>query len=72
MCNITFNDRKSVYIKFGDKLNDYEKVMLTNSEIKWVTELHLRNSLDKTHTDLLDCRKKLHLLEMLTSLIQTY
>ena len=37
--DITFNDRKSVCIKFGDTLNDYEKVMLKNSEIKWVNEI---------------------------------
>ena len=57
---ITFNSKKSMCIKFGEKLRAQEKVILKNTEISWVTTIkHLGNYLNTTLTDEIDCRMKM-------------
>ena len=58
--HITFNNTKSVCIKFGDKVNQHEKVFLKTSEIAWVNNIrHLGNYFDTSLTDELDCQMKI-------------
>lgn len=58
--NITFNSKKSLCIKFGNKLSGNETAKLDNSVISWVDNIkHLGNYIDTTRTDVLDCRRKI-------------
>ncbi len=57
---ITFNSTKTVCIKFGDKVNNHEKVYLKDKEIVWVEKIrHLGNFLNTTLTDEVDCKMKI-------------
>ena len=45
--DITFNCKKTVYIKFGQKLIGYEHVYLNDKKIELVNQLkHIRNYID--------------------------
>ena len=46
-------------IKFGESVNDREKIMLNNLQIAWVNDVrHLGNYINKSLSDKLDCQKK--------------
>ena len=45
--DITFNCKKTVCIKFGQKLIGYEHVYLNDKKIEWVNQIkHIRNYID--------------------------
>ena len=57
--SLTFNSNKSMCIKFGESVNDREKIMLNNLQIAWVNDVrHLGNYINKSLSDKLDCQKK--------------
>ena len=58
--DITFNGKKTLFIKFGESLNGKECAKLNNKTIKWVDHIkHLGNFLDSTLSDKLDTRSKI-------------
>ena len=58
-CNIVFNPKKTVCIKFGDKVNEFENVYMNNTLVQWANEVkHLGNIVQSTLSDDGDCRFK--------------
>ena len=58
--SLTFNSNKSMCIKFGESVNDREKIMLNDLQIAWVNDVrHLGNYINKSLSDKLDCQQKL-------------
>ena len=59
-CDITFNCKKTVYIKFGQKLIDSEHVYLNDKKIEWINQIkhHLENYIDRNLNDNIDCTHK--------------
>ena len=48
-----------MYIKFGESINDREKIMLNDLQIAWVNDVrHLDNYINKSLSDKLDCQQK--------------
>ena len=42
--NIVFNPKKTVCIKFGDKVDEFENVYMNNTLVQWANEVkHLGN-----------------------------
>ena len=58
--DITFNCcKKTVYIKFGQKLIGYEHVYLNDKKIEWVNQIILLgNYIDRNLKDCIDCTHK--------------
>ena len=57
--SLTFNSNKSMCIKFGESVNDREKIMLNDLQIAWVNDVrHLGNYINKSLSDKLDCQQK--------------
>ena len=57
--DITFNCKKNVGIKFGQKLIGSEHVYLNDKKIEWVNQIkHLGNYLDRNSNDNIDCTHK--------------
>ena len=56
-------------IKFGESVNDREKIMLNDLQIAWVNDVrHLGIYINKSLSDKLDCQQKYpHLLVALTN-----
>ena len=47
--NIVFNPKKTVCIKFGDKVNEFENVYMNNTLVQWANEVkHLGNIVQST------------------------
>ena len=60
---ITFNCKKTVYIKFGHKLVRYEHVYLNDKKIESVNQIkHLGNYIDRNLNDSIDCTHKRSIL----------
>ncbi len=58
--NITFNNKKTVCIKFGEILHEWESAHLNNNKLSWVDKIkHLGNHIDSTLNDDLDCKSKI-------------
>ena len=56
---LTFNPTKTVCIKYGDKVQLYEHVVMNGNTIQWADNVrHLGNFVDATLSDSLDCRHK--------------
>ena len=57
--DITFNPTKNVCIKYGDKVELNEHVVMNGNIIEWAdNDRHLGNFVDATLSDSLDCRYK--------------
>ena len=57
--SLTFNSNKSMCIKFGESVNDREKIMLNDLQIAWVNDVrHLGKNIKKSLSDKLDCQQK--------------
>ena len=57
--DITFNCKKTVCIKFGQKNIDYEHVYLNDKKKEWVNQIkHLGNYVDRNLNDSIDCTHK--------------
>ena len=57
--NITFNAKKTMCIKFGSPVTDYDKVYLDGNLIKWVERIkHLGNTVNVKLNDVNDCDSK--------------
>ena len=57
--DITFNCKRTVCIKFGQKLIDCENVHLNDKKIEWVNQIkHLGNYIDRNLNDSIDCTHK--------------
>ena len=57
--DIKFNPTKTVCIKYGDKVQLYDHVVMTGNTIEWATNVrHLGNFVDVALSDSLDCRYK--------------
>ena len=51
-CNIVFNPKKTVCIKFGDKVNEFENVFMNNTLVQWTNEVkHLGNIVQSSLSD---------------------
>ena len=58
-CNIVFNPKKTVCIKFGDKVNEFENVDMNNTLVQWANEVKdLGNNVQSSLSDDRDCRFK--------------
>ena len=54
-----FNPKKTVCIKFGDKVNEFENVYMNNTLVQWADEVkHLGNIVQSSLSDDGDCRFK--------------
>ena len=52
-------------IKFGESVNDREKIMLNDLQIAWVNDVrHLGNYTNKSLSDKLDCQQKVLLVAL--------
>ena len=61
--DITFNPKKTVCIKFGNKINIYEHVSINGVPVQWSESVkHLGNYVDSTLSDSLNCRYKRSML----------
>ena len=59
--DITFNSKKTLWIKFGESLNGKNCGKLNSKIIKWVDHTkHLGTFLDSTISDKLDTRSKIY------------
>ena len=57
--SLTFSSNKSMCIKFGESVNDREKIMLNDLQIAWDNDVrHLGNYINKSLSDKLDCQQK--------------
>ena len=57
--SLTFNSNKSMCIKFGECVNDREKIMFNDLQIAWVNDVrHLGNYINTSLSDKLDCQQK--------------
>ena len=57
--DITFNCKKTVCIKFGQKLIGCEHVYLNDKKTEWVNQIkHLGNYIDRNLNDSIDCTQK--------------
>ena len=57
--DITFNCKKSVCIKFGQKLIDFEHVYLNDKKIEWVNQIkHLGYYIYRNLNDSIACTHK--------------
>ena len=57
--DITFNCKKTVCIKFDQKLIGSEHVYLNSKKIEWVNQIkHLGNYIDRNLNDNIDCAHK--------------
>ena len=58
--DITFNSKKTVFIKFGEQTRPYEIIKLNNKTITWVDSIkHLGNYFDTTMSDKKDWQSKI-------------
>ena len=58
--NVTFNDRKTVCIKFGSKVTEGDKLLLDGCPIKWKDQVNqLGNIVNNTLTDRHGCSRKM-------------
>ena len=61
--DITFNCKKTVCIKFGQKLIGNEHVYLNDKKIEWVNQIkHLGKYIDRNLNDSFDCTHKKSIL----------
>ena len=57
--NITFNAKKTICIKFGNKVSEHDKVVLSGATIEWTNKVkHLGNMVNTTLSDDDDCKLK--------------
>ena len=57
---LIFNSKKTVCIKFGDKIIEGEMAMFNGTDLEWADSVrHLSNYIDITCTAMIDCKAKI-------------
>ena len=57
--SVIFNSKKTVCLKFGDKIIEGEETIFNGTYIQWADSVRrLDNYIDLTYTDMIDCKAK--------------